>query len=153
MREARAGTLMVMFLLFCSSTCLAQNKPIESAARRQIDAGNQAWIDGMKQGTVGLITATYASNAVDCNPEGDCFRGRAAIEEHMKEEMAKLGKAESASVTSSGSVQQGRFVYEWGQAEASFPNGKKVVDRYLTAWREEPDRTWKIFRNLVIPER
>jgi hypothetical protein len=24
-----------------------------------IDAGNQAWIDGMKEGNVGLITATY----------------------------------------------------------------------------------------------
>jgi ketosteroid isomerase-like protein len=101
-----------MFLLVCSSTCLAQSKPIESAARRQIDAGNQAWIEGMKQGNVGLITATYTSDAVDCSPEGDCVRGRTAIEEHMKEEMAKFGKAESASVTSSGSVQQGRFVYE-----------------------------------------
>jgi len=153
MREERAGTLMVMFLLLCASTCLAQSKPIESAARRQIDAGNQAWIDGMKQGNVELITATYTSDAVDCSAEGDCIRGHAAIEEHMKEEITKLGKAESASVTSIGSVQQGRFVYEWGQAKASFPNGKKVVDQYLTAWREEPDGTWKIFRNLVIPNR
>jgi ketosteroid isomerase-like protein len=153
MREEKAGRLMVMIMLLCSSTCLAQNKPIESAARRQIDAGNQAWIDGMEQGNVGLITATYTSDAVDCSPEGDCVRGLTAIEEHMREEMAKLGKAKSATVTSSGSVQQGRFVYEWGRAEASFPNGKKVVDQYSTAWREEPDGTWKIFRNLVIPNR
>ena len=150
MRDKRSGTLMLMFLLLCIS-CFAQSKPIESSARRQIDAGNQAWIDGMKQSNVAMIAATYTSDAVDCSPEGNCIRGRAAIEEHMKEEMAKRGKAESASVTSSGSVQQGRFVYEWGQATASFPNGKKVVDHYLTAWREEPDGTWKIFRNLVIP--
>ena len=67
--------------------------------------------------------------------------------------MAKLGKADSASVIGIGSVQQGSFVYEWGQAEATFPNGSKVVDRYITAWREEPDGSWKIFRNLVIPNR
>ena len=151
MREGKSGTLIVMLVLLCSLTCLSQSKPIESAARRQIDAGNQAWIDGMKQGNVKLITATYTSDAVDCSPEGNCLRGRNAIEAHIKEEMAKLGKAVSASVTSIGSVQQGRFAYEWGQAEASFPNGKKVVDRYLTTWREEPDGTWKIFRNLVIP--
>ena len=66
--------------------------------------------------------------------------------------MAKLGKAESASVTSIGSVRQGRFVYEWGLAEASFADGRKVADRSLTAWREQPDPTWKIFRNLVNPE-
>ena len=153
MKEERAGTLMALFLLLCSSTCLAQIKPIESAARQQIDAGNQAWIDGMKQGNVELITATYTSDAVDCSPEGDCVRGRTAIEQHIKDEMARLGKAESAFVTSTGSVQQGRFVYEWGQAEASFPGGKKQVDQYLTAWHEEPDGTWKIFRNLVIPNR
>ena len=149
MRNERKGQSVVVFLLLCS-TCLAQSAPIESAARGQIDAGNQAWIDGMKQGNVGMIAATYTPDAVDCSAEGSCVRGRSAIEEHMKEEMAKAGKAESARVSSVGSVQQGRFVYEWGQAEASFPDGRKVVDRYLTTWREEPDGTWKIFRNLVI---
>jgi len=49
----------LLFLLILSSACLAQSKAIESTARRQIDAGNQAWIDGMKQGRVALISATY----------------------------------------------------------------------------------------------
>lgn len=144
--------LIVVFLLNCSA-CFAQTGAIESAARGQIDAGNQAWIDGTKQGNVGLIVATYTPDAVDCSAEGECIRGRAAIEEHMKEQMAKRGKAESASVSSISSVQQGRFVYEWGQAEARFPGGRKVVDRYLTVWREESDGSWKIFRNLVIPDK
>jgi ketosteroid isomerase-like protein len=143
--------LMAVCVLLFSSACFAQNKPIEAAARTQIDAGNQAWIDGMKQGRVALIVATYAPGAVDCSAIGACIQGISAIEEHMKAEMADLGKAESASVTSIGSVQQGRFVYEWGQAEAAFPNGRKVVDRYLTAWQAQPDGTWKVFRNLVIP--
>jgi ketosteroid isomerase-like protein len=151
MRAKWIETLTVVILSVCSSTCVAQGKPLESGARRQIDAGNQAWIDGMKQGDVGMIAETYTRDAVDCSPEGACIRGRVAIEEHMKEEMTKFGKADSASVTSAGSVQQGRFIYEWGQAEAHFLNGRSVVDRYLTAWRKEPDGTWKIFRNLAIP--
>jgi ketosteroid isomerase-like protein len=153
MRNETKGKLIVVLFSLCCSTCLAQSEPIESAARVQIDAGNQAWIDGMKQGNVGLIMATYTPDAVDCSPEGECVRGRSAIEEHMKKEMAQSGKAESAFVSSIGSVRQGRFVYEWGQAEARFPDGRKVVDRYLTAWREEPDGAWKIFRNLVIPNK
>ena len=152
MREKKIGKLTVAFLLLLSSAVgYAQSKPINSTARRQIDAGNQAWIDGMKQGNTAMIAATYTQDAVDCSPAGDCIRGRSAIQAHMEEEMTKLGKASSASVTSVGSVQQGRFVYEWGQAEAGFPSGKKIVDRYLTAWRQEPDGSWKIFRNLVIP--
>jgi ketosteroid isomerase-like protein len=71
----------------------------------------------------------------------------------MKEEMAKLGKADSASVISVGSVQQGGYVYEWGEAKAHFPNGKSIMDRYLTVWQEQPDGSWKVFRNLVIPNK
>jgi len=71
----------------------------------------------------------------------------------MEHEMANRGKADLATVTSTGSVQQGRFVYEWGRAEAHFPDGRKIVDRYLTAWQEQPDGSWKIFRNLVIPDK
>jgi ketosteroid isomerase-like protein len=153
MRDRGVVTLMVMSGLLYSAMCFAQNQPIEAGARKQIDRGNQAWVDGMKQGSVGLIAATYAPDAVDCSPEGECIRGRAAIEGHMKEEIAKLGKADSASVTSIGSVQQGRFIYEWGQAEAHFPSGKTITDRYLTAWQEQLDGNWKIFRNLVIPSR
>ena len=153
MRSRAMAGLMVMASLLGSVMCFAQGKSIESEARKQIDAGNQAWIDGMKQGRVDLIAATYALDAVDCSREGNCIRGRSAIEEHMKEEMARLGKADSASVTSIGSVQQGGFIYEWGQAEAHFPSGNKIVDRYLTAWQEQPGGKWKIFRNLVIPDR
>ena len=86
----RMRNLMVVFFLLLSSMCFAQNKSIGSGARQQIDAGNQAWIDGIKQGNVALIAATYTPDAVDCNPAGDCIRGRTAIEEHMREEMAKL---------------------------------------------------------------
>jgi ketosteroid isomerase-like protein len=153
MSDKKPGMLMAAILLLLSTACLAQNKPIDASARRQIDAGNQAWIDGMKRGNVELIAATYASDAVDCSPAGVCLQGLAAIKDHMNAEMANGGKAESASVTSIGSVQQGNFVYEWGRAEANFPSGRKIVDRYLTAWQEQPDGTWKIFRNLVIPNK
>ena len=151
MRNEAGRKVMAMALLLFCSTCFAQSNPIESAARQQVDSGNQAWIDGMKQGRVELIVSTYAADAVDCSASGECARGRAAIEKHMRAEMARLGRADSASVTSTGSVQQGHFVYEWGQAEADFSGGKAVVDRYLTAWQEQRDGTWKIFRNLVIP--
>lgn len=150
MRNDAVGILIVSVALFCS-TCLAQSKPIDSDARRQIDAGNQQWVDAMKQGNVALLGPGNTEDVVDCSPQGDCIRGRSALEEHMTEEMTKLGKADSASVISVGSVQQGRYVYEWGEARAHFPNGKSIMDRYLTVWQKQPDGTWKVFRNLVIP--
>jgi ketosteroid isomerase-like protein len=153
MRNDAVGKLIVMFLTLCCSTCMAQSKPIDSDARRQIDAGNQQWVDAMKQGNVALLVPGNTEDAVDCSPEGDCIRGRSALEAHMTEEMTKRGKADSASVISVGSVQRGRYVYEWGEATAHFPNGKRIMDQYLTVWQKQPDGGWKLFRNLVIPNK
>ena len=153
MRNEMAVKLTGMFLLLCCSTCLAQSKPIDPDARRQIDAGNQQWVDAMKQANAALLAPGNAAGAVDCGPEGNCVKGRPALEKQAKEDMAKFGRADSASVDSIGAVQQGRYVYEWGEAKAHFPNGKSILDRYLTVWQEQPDGTWKVFRNLVIPSR
>jgi ketosteroid isomerase-like protein len=130
---------------------IAQSGTPSASARAGIDAGNQAWIDGVKTGNVSLIIATYTEDAVDCGPTGECLRGRPAIEQHMKAQLASLGRAGSAAVKSLGSSQQGNFVYEWGEAEATFDGGKGLADKYLTAWQRQPDGSWKIFRNMVIP--
>ena len=99
-------------LLLISPACLAQSGKIEASARKGIDAGNQEWIDGMKQGLAAPIATTYMEDGLDCGPTGDCIRGRGAIEQHMKEQIEKLGRAQSASVKSVGAVQQKDFVYE-----------------------------------------
>ena len=124
-----------------------------TAARNAIDAGNQAWIDGVKAGDVKRITATYTEEAVNCGPTGECIRGRLQIERQMTTQLASLGRARSAAVKTWGLTEQGSFVYEWGQAESTFDGGKRLVERYLTAWQRQPDGTWKIFRNMVIPDK
>ena len=108
---------------------------VAALARAGIDAGNQAWIDGVKTGNIALITATYAEDAVDCGPTGECFRGRLQIERHMRTQLTSLGRARAAAVKTWGSSQQGNFVYEWGRAEATFDGGKSLVDKYLTVWQ------------------
>jgi ketosteroid isomerase-like protein len=154
MKDRRSGALkgIALLVLLLSMARFAWTQTIESAARKGIDAGNQAWIDGVKAGEAAPIAATYADNAVDCGPTGECVRGRVAIEQEIKGLFAKRGRAQSAQVSSVGSVEQGDFVYEWGQAEASFATGNRLVDRYLTVWHREADGSWKIFRNMVIPD-
>lgn len=147
----------ILFLLatanLLSPHTLAQATEVTPSARAGIDKGNQAWVDGVKAGDVAPIIQTYAEHAVDCGPAGDCIEGRTQIEQHMKAAMAQRGRAGAAFVSSRGSTQQGNFVYEWGQAEATFAGGKRLVDKYLTVWQRQPDGSWKIFRNMVIPER
>jgi ketosteroid isomerase-like protein len=38
-----------------------------------------------------------------------------------------------------------------GAAKAHFPNGKSIPHNYLIVWQRQADGTWKVFRNLVIP--
>lgn len=135
-----------------SVSVLAQAGAIDPIARRDIDAGNQAWVTGMKEVTAAPIAATYADSAVDCTANGECLKGRAAIEDYLRARIAKLGRAISASATSLGSVQQGDFVYEWGRSEVSFANGQTLAHRYLTVWQRQPGGGWKIFRNMPIPD-
>lgn len=141
-----AGTLF-------SAATFAQTAPASVSASAGIDAGNQAWVDGVKTGNIALIIATYADDAVDCGPSGECVSGRLEIERHMKTQLASHGIARSAAVASAGSTQQGDFAYEWGQAEATYAGGKKLVEKYLTVWQRQPDGRWKIFRNMVIPNK
>ena len=145
-----AGFLLLGVLL--SAIGAAQTEAIDPAARRDIDAGNQAWATGMKDGRAALIAATYAEDALDCAATGECVKGRTAIEDYMRARIAKLGRARFAAATSLGSVQQGDFVYEWGRAEVSFGDGQKVAHRYLTVWQRRSRGGWKIFRNMPIPD-
>jgi len=144
-----------MFFVFAfamfSAVVSAQSKTELFSAKEAIDAGNQAWIDGMKAGDIRRIGATYAEDAVDCDPTGNCIEGRSRIERRIAGELASLGRARSAAVKSWGMTEHGSFVYEWGQAEAGFADGKSLVEKYLTVWQRQPDGTWKIFRNLVLP--
>ena len=137
--------------LFWVATLSMAQTP-DASARAAVDAGNQAWIDGVKTQDVKHIMATYAEGAVDCGPTDECIRGKLQIERHMTTQLASLGRARSAAVKSWGSTEQGSFIYEWGQAEATFDSGKKLVEKYLTVWQKQPDGGWKIFRNMVIPE-
>jgi ketosteroid isomerase-like protein len=146
MKLSKAGIAILLF----PAALVAQSGPTSDSAKAGIDAGNQAWIDGMRTGNIAQIIATYADDAVDCGPTGECVRGRAQIEEHIKEH-ANRGKATSAKVNSWGSTQQGDFVYEWGRAEAAFANGQELAEPYLTVWQKQKDGSWKIFRNMVIP--
>ncbi len=86
----------------------------------------------MKEVRAAPIAATYTESAVDCAATGECVKGRAAIEDHIKARIAKLDRATPASAIRRGSDQQGDFVYEWGRTEVAFANGQKVAHRYLT---------------------
>ena len=142
---------LILLFAIVSTALPAQSRIGPRSATAGINAGNRAWIEGMEAGDVDRIGATYVEEAVDCDPTGECIKGRKQIERRIADQLASLGRVQSAVVNSWGMTERGSLAYEWGQAQATFESGKTLAEKYLTVWQRQSDGTWKILRNLVLP--
>ena len=119
--------------------------------KRDVEAGNQGWVDGLKAGDADLVAAAYADDSVNCGPTGDCVKGREAAAAQYKAVIAKFGRATAAFVRSESLRVDHDLAYESGYAEAHFANGSVRQGRFSTVWKIQSDGHWKIFRNLSLP--
>lgn len=121
-----------------------------SALIRDVRAGNEDWVDGLKTGDAVRVARGYATDALFCGASGSCVTGRSAVADHYAETLKRLGHAVSASVHSAALRVDGDLAYESGAAEARFANGQTVSGRYNTVWKREGDGHWRIFRNMSL---
>ncbi len=142
--------LLAFALLFTAIACAAQ-EGVDQNLQTAVNAANQAWIDGMRRGDAAVIAATYAPNAVNCAPDGQCVSGRAAIQQQLAARISSMGRARNASVSMTSLMRDRDLAYEWGFAEAAFAGGRPLRGRYVTVWQHQPDGTWKILRNMSLP--
>jgi ketosteroid isomerase-like protein len=136
-------------LLFSVCACVAADLPAN--LRKDIDAGNQGWVDGLKAGDAKRAVAGFAENAVNCNAAGDCAKGLKSITAHYQKVIAKFGHATSGFVRSETLHVDHDLAYESGYSEARFPNGAVLRGRFSTVWKRQDDGHWKIFRNISLP--
>lgn len=139
-------------LLFSACACLvATCQPtLPANLRKDIDGGNQAWVDGLKAGDVNRVVAGFSENAVNCNADGDCAKGLKSITAHYQKVIAKFGHATSGFVRSETLHVDHDLAYESGYSEARFFN-TVLKGRFSTVWKREDDGHWKIFRNISLP--
>ncbi len=142
---------LIAFFLLCSAVLCAAQAGIDQNLQTSVNSANQAWIDGMRRGDAAIIAATYAPDAVNCSTDGQCVYGASAIGQQLAARIASMGRARTANVNPTSLVRDRDLAYEWGYAEANFSGGRSVSGRYLTVWQHQPDGSWKILRNLVLP--
>ena len=136
-------------LLF--SVCVSVAAGLPANLKKDIDAGNQAWVDGLKAGDANRIISSYSQDSVNCNAAGDCVKGPMAVAAQYKEVIARFGRATSGFVRSETLHVDHDLAYESGYAEAHFPNGAIRKGRFSTVWKLQDDGHWKIFRNVSLP--
>lgn len=139
--------LLLPLLLLCANA-FAQSG--DQGLQAAVNAGNQAWINGMQSGNAAMIASTYAADAINCSAEGSCVAGVANIESQMRARLSNV-RARNANVISSSVVRDRDLAYEWGYAEATMTNGEQIRGRYLTVWQRQPGGGWKIIRNMALP--
>lgn len=140
--------LPVFALLGTAVQAATRGDDLEAAIRN----GNNAWIAGMKAGDAERAASPYAADVLDCGPSGECIVGHDAVVAKFKTRFAKNGAAKAATVRSAGHARDGEYAYEWGAADITLADGSVSTGRFLTAWRHEPDGSWKICRNIVLPD-
>jgi len=136
-------------LLFFACACVAADLPAN--LKKDIDTGNQAWVDGLKAGDVDRIVSSYSQDSVNCNAAGDCVKGLMAVAGQYKEVIAGFGRASSGFVRSETLHVDHDLAYESGYAEAHFPDGAVRKGRFSTVWKLQDDGHWKIIRNVSLP--
>ena len=125
--------------------------------RRAIDAGNATWEKAFRTLDAAAIAGTFDEEGVNVGADGNCTKGRTAIEAGMRSFFERAGPATTTKVEVKEVQLDGDLAYEWGHSEFHFgpkPGGPaERAGRYLTAWKRQADGGWKIYRNVGLPER
>ena len=122
-----------------------------AAAKTAIEAANARFLDAMKRGDTATAAQNYANDALVMLPNAAPAQGHAAIAKSLAEWIAmapiKDGKATTLDVMVAGdlALETGRYVMTVG-----LKGGKTMTDsgKYLTAWKRQPDGTWRIVRDI-----
>src|SRR5262249_32037759 len=65
---------------------------IPASARHAIAAANAEWLPAMQHQDAATIAAVYADDGVFVAPNGETVRGRAAVEQFMRDRFVRSGR-------------------------------------------------------------
>ena len=102
------------------------------------------------------IAEPYTTDAVFLNTDGTVVKGRDQIEQLYRDRFARSGAALETKIESEQIMLDGDLAYERGRGSITL-RGKdgRVTSRarFLTVWQRQSGGDWKIFRNVVLPDR
>jgi uncharacterized protein (TIGR02246 family) len=148
-------TLVVAALLQAAPPASSRGATVPADARAAIARANDDWLPAMQRQDAKAIVEPYADDGVFVMPTGEAVKGRAAIEQLMRDRFARTGRVLGGSLQQDDLVAVGSMIYEWGHAElelAGAPGQRpsRSVGRYLTVWKKDATGRWRIIRNLSL---
>ncbi len=121
----------------------------DDAARPQIEALRNAWVDAAGRDDAAAVANLYAEHAIFVGTETAVANGRAAIQAALAQSfpVTSLTKVESRDL-----VVNGALAYDYGEftQQVTPPNAPAttVNGHYLVVLRRQDDGSWKIVRHV-----
>lgn len=146
---------LLVFILQTSPPAVTAAGAVPADARAAIARANNDWLPAMKRQDARAIAEVYADDGVFVLPSGDSVKGRAAIEQLMRDRFSRTGPVVGGTLTQDNLVAAGSMIYEWGHAEIAMRGrgdmpASRVSARYLTVWQRDASGRWRIIRNLSL---
>lgn len=153
-RRMIAMCLLVLTLQTSPAAATAAGA-VPADARAAIERANSDWLPAMKRQDAQAIAEVYADDGVFVLPNGDSVKGRAAIEQLMRDRFSRTDPVVGGTLTQDNLVAAGSMIYEWGHAEIAMggrgtQSASRVSARYLTVWQRDASGRWRIIRNLSL---
>ena len=128
---------------------------VPAEARAAIARANDEWLPAMKAQDAKAIVEPYADEGVFVTATGESVKGRAAIEQLMRERFSRSGRVLGGTLRQDDLVAVGSMIYEWGHADlelagASGAPPAHTFGRYLTVWKRDASGRWRIIRNMSL---
>jgi uncharacterized protein (TIGR02246 family) len=132
----RALLLAMLLLMFSEA---ADSADLNTAdLKRQIDAGNAAWVAGVTKHDAHGLAALYTEDATMLPPDADILKGRAAIQKYIQDgfeagfsdlvlktvDLTRMGPTIAREI--------GRYSYDLQNSQKQL---EKVEGKYVVLWR------------------
>ena len=123
-------------------------QPDTEGFRKTVDEMNAASIESMTSGNTDKVLTFYADDAVSMPPNMEPLKGKAAIEQWMKQMNQSGMKVTSCNFSTSAYGVDGSVAYETGTyaMTVEIPGMGVMNDKgnFVSIWKQQADHSWKL---------
>ena len=151
-------SISALALLLALAGCQSQAPPApdtRAADEAAIRAACDDQVKAFAAADVAKMVSFYTEDAVAMGAEAPLLQGRAEIQKHI-ETMLKDKPAISWTTAHVEVARFGDIAYEWGAGKITLHDKRHKLHtmtfKSLTAWKKQPDGSWKIAVHTSIPD-
>ena len=149
-------TILCLAAVAALAGCDTYEKPDGKPIEQQLRANEARWNRAYAEHDAKALASMYADDAALANPGEELVQGKAAIDQataaFASDPNLKVAfQANRIQVSRSGDLAYTRGRYTMTMTDAETNKPETSTGHYLTVWRRQADRSWKVVEDFVTP--